>query len=216
MNFIAGVNPLVVFIGIPVLLYGIWHIFIVPSWRNKNTKAVLNHILAEFFTLSGNCYEILCKEERGEVIADKVPKGEKIPDNIIRNPNRTDIGYYHVIPDFCFNTLYPANMPKAVQVVVKKAVFLENFQMPQVSFKPDFWTPEKTALVSAQLAALARDEATLRIDNEFNREVFKDLSTVATSMKTVLQNRLLLFIVIGLLLVVALLVYQNGTLIVGL
>lgn len=212
MNFIAGINPLAVIIAIPLLLAVVWYLVIVPQWRNKNAKAVIGHILCEFVTMSGNAYEVLCKEERGEVVARGKKKDDvPVSDTVIKNPNKTDIGHCFVLPDLCYNTLYPANMPKAVQVTVKKAYFIENDPMPQMAINTDKWTDERRAYVSAQMYALAKDESTLRAQNELDREALKEITTVANAVKGLPMMKILIYGVVGISVVTAVLVFQQFT-----
>ena len=212
-NFINNVNPLVVIIGIPLVLAIAWYVVIVPSWRRKNAKAAIGHVLAEFATMSGNSYTILCQEQRGEAVK-KAKKKLRDTDNkaesLVTNPNKTEIGYYWVLPEFCFNTLYPENMPRDVQVTIKKAYYLENDPMPQLCFKPELWTEERKTRVSAQMNALARDEASMKAQNELDREIFKDVKSISNSLKSMPLLKILVIASVAASAISCFLVLQNG------
>lgn len=158
--------------------------------RKKHVNMAAGKIWCDFYTRGGDCYDILCAQNRGQVkavgsgITDKDGKEKKIKvDSYVKAPDGHQIGEYYILPGMTFNAKWPPNKPRSTQVIIRKTAFIENMPLPVVQTDPEKWNPEKYREITAYLNAVSKDEAFAGAVLAQQKEALADMKTVASKLK---------------------------------
>ncbi len=182
-------HPLAIFAIAIVVMVVVYFIYL-NYLRSKHVKQAAGKIWCDFFTRGGDCYDLLCSQQRGQVkavgsgITDKDGKEKKIKvDAYIKAPDGHQIGEYYILPGMTFNAKWPPNKPWSTQIIIRKTAFIENMPLPVVQTDPEKWNPEKYREITAYLNAVSKDEAFAGAVLAQQKEALADMKTVASKLK---------------------------------
>jgi hypothetical protein len=168
------------------------YFFYLNYLRGKHVKMAAGKIWCDFYTRGGDCYDLLCSQQRGQVkavgsgITDKDGKEKKVKiDSYIKAPDGHRIGEYYILSDMTFNAKWPPGKPRSTQVIIRKTAFIENMPLPVVQTDPEKWNPEKYREITAYLNAISKDEAFGGALLQQSKEALADLKTTASRLKDI-------------------------------
>ena len=146
-------------------------------------------ILGVFCTANSEAYEVLCDVDMGEII----PPGTKVKaSGKVAKPSMGDhrIPLYYTLPDFCFKTPWPKGAKKAQQVDIMEAFYVENFQLPRLSYKE--WSEKELIEKTAILGAISSDQS---FSNAVVTEIQQKFTEFTKAVAKLKNLQLILYIV---------------------
>lgn len=174
---LAAFLPMIILLFVAVIAY-----FVYGEYKKrKNLKEASGRVWCEFWTRSGNNYDMLCEEMQGKVeqVTDRWGNKKGKTGDFVKAPKGHSISRYFVLPGTCFNAKWPPNKPSNQQITIKKTSYNENWPIPITFMEPEKWDPDTTQKVTAYLIGVSSDEAVASAAQEINKEVYADLHKVS-------------------------------------
>lgn len=211
LNFIIGIVVIVVLVG--AIGGWIFKLMYDRKQREKNQLATVGHVVGEFLPENGGTARFLLVETfKGE--ARKIEENNRVlftrlfakPPSEIEGQN---IDSYLLMPEHDWDIWWPIGKPKAQQVSMKMYKWIVNDPIPKIPHDAKKWDEDRYFIVSSSMYHNAKEESVTNIIVSKQSQNWKDIRDLVRYAKGLPFMKILQFVTIGGLLIVAFIGVQS-------